>query len=64
MIEAAVFEEVRKLVAAVAAGQRDAAVRLAAIVRREAREDRNLLAQVHDDDPELARQLAGLLVRR
>jgi hypothetical protein len=63
-IEAAVFDEVRTLLAAVATGQRDAAIRLAAIVRREAREDRNLLAQAHDDAPELARQLADLLVRR
>jgi hypothetical protein len=63
-VATAVFDEVRVLVAAVALGERDAAIRLAAIVRREAREDRNLLAQAHDDEPELARQLAALLARR
>jgi hypothetical protein len=63
-IEPAVFDEVRTLVAAIAMGDRDAAARLAAIVRREAREDRNLLAHARDDDPELALQLADLLVRR
>jgi len=59
-----VFDEVRALVAAIATGDRDAAIRLAAIVRREAREDRNLLARARDDEPELAAQLAELLVRR
>jgi hypothetical protein len=34
-----VFDEVRALLAAIATGDRDAAIRLAAIVRREARED-------------------------
>jgi hypothetical protein len=59
-----VLDEVRSLVAAVATGDRDAAIRLAAIVRREAREDRSLLAQARDDEPELAAQLARLLLRR
>src|SRR5580692_6572556 len=63
-IDPIVFDEVRTLLAAVATGDRDATIRLAAIVRREAREDRNLLAQARDDEPELARQLADLLVRR
>jgi hypothetical protein len=63
-IAPAVFDEVRALLAAIAAGDRDAAIRLAAIVRREAREDRNLLAHARDDEPEIARQLATLLVRR
>ncbi|HUJ63051.1 MAG TPA: hypothetical protein VLX92_31350 [Kofleriaceae bacterium] len=63
-IDPAVFDEVRVLLAAVATGDRDAAIRLAAIVRREARDDRNLLAQARDDEPELATQLAALLVRR
>jgi hypothetical protein len=57
------FDEVRALLAAIATGDRDAAVRLAAIVRREAREDRNLLAQASDDEPELAPRLAELLIR-
>jgi hypothetical protein len=56
-----VFDEVRALLASIAAGDREAAVRLAAIVRRE---DRNLLAQARDDEPELAARLAELLVRR
>ena len=59
-----VFDEVRALLPAIATGDRDAAIRLAAIVRREAREDRNLLAQARDDAPELAAQLAELLLRR
>ena len=63
-IDPFVFDEVRALLTAIATGDRDAAIRLAAIVRREAREDRNLLAQAHDDESELAAQLAELLVRR
>jgi hypothetical protein len=59
-----VLDEVRTLLTAIAKGDRDAAIRLAAIVRREARENRNLLAHARDDDPELAAQLAELLVRR
>jgi hypothetical protein len=63
-IAPSVLDEVRALLTAIAAGDRDAAIRLAAIVRREAREDRNLLAQARDDAPELAAQLAELLLRR
>lgn len=63
-IDPAVFDEVRALLAAIATGDRDAAIRLAAIVRREARDDRNLLAQARTDEPELAAPLAELLVRR
>jgi hypothetical protein len=63
-IDPPVFDEVRTLLPAIATGDRDAAIRLAAIVRREAREDRNLLAQARDDAPELAAQLAELLLRR
>jgi hypothetical protein len=59
-----VLDEVRALLSAIATGDRDAAIRLAAIVRREAREDRSLLAQARDDEPEVAAQLAELLVRR
>jgi hypothetical protein len=59
-----VFDEVRMLLPAIATGDRDAARRLAAIVRREAREDRNLLAHARQDEPELAAELAQLLVRR
>ena len=60
-IDPSVFDEARVLLTAIATGDRDAAIRLAAIVRRE---DRNLLAQAREDEPELAAQLAGLLVRR
>src|SRR5438067_1649825 len=63
-IDPAVYDEVRALLAAIAKGRRDAAIRLAAIVRREARDDRNLLSHARDDEPELAPQLAALLVRR
>jgi hypothetical protein len=63
-IEPSLFDEVRALLAAIATGDLDAAIRLAAIVRREAQENRNLLAQARDDEPELAAQLAGLLLRR
>ena len=63
-MDPAVFDEVLALLPAITTGDRDAAIRLAAIVRREAREDRNLLAHARDDEPELAVQLAELLVRR
>jgi hypothetical protein len=63
-IDRAVFDEVRALLPAIAAGDRAAAGRLAAIVWREARADRGLLAQARDDEPELAAALAALLVRR
>jgi hypothetical protein len=63
-IDPAVFDEARTLLDAIERRDRAAAVRLAAIVRREAREDRNLLAQARDDDPDLAPRLAELLVRR
>jgi hypothetical protein len=58
-IDSITFDEVRALLPAIATGDRDAAIRLAAVARREAR----LLAQARDDDPELAAQLAELLVR-
>jgi hypothetical protein len=63
-IAPSVFDEVRELLAAITTGDRDAAIRLAAIVRREAREDRNLLTHARDDEPEVAQQLAELLLRR
>jgi hypothetical protein len=59
-----VLDEVRQLLGSIAAaGERAAAVRLAAIVRREALEDRNLLAIVSSDEPELAPALAQLCRR-
>ncbi|HVV87994.1 MAG TPA: GNAT family N-acetyltransferase, partial [Kofleriaceae bacterium] len=42
---------------------RDAAARVAAIVRREAREGRGVLAQARVEEPELARSLARLCAR-
>jgi len=58
----AVFDEVRALLPAIAKGDRGSAIRLAAIVRREALEGRNLLALARDEDPELAPELQPLLV--
>nr|HEX4312775.1 hypothetical protein [Kofleriaceae bacterium] len=55
----AVVAEVRALLAG--ALDRDAAVRLAQLVRAEALEERSLLAAVHDDDPALGAALARLL---
>jgi hypothetical protein len=66
-VEPAVFDAVRALLEAIATGEpaarREAAIQLAAIVRREARDDRNLLALARDDEPELAPRLAALLSR-
>lgn len=64
-----VFDEVRALLAVIDLQVRDervraAAVRLAEIIRREAREDRNLLALARSDEPELADALAKLCIRR
>jgi len=63
-----VLDEVRELLAVIDPDVRDervqaAAVRLAEIIRREAREDRHLLAQVRIDEPELAPALARLCSR-
>jgi hypothetical protein len=61
-----VYDVVRILLAAIASGdaeRRQAAVRLAEIVRRETCDGRNLVTQARDDDPELAFEL-GLLCRR
>jgi hypothetical protein len=63
-----VFDEVRSLIAVIESGQgsdvRDAAVRLAAIVRREARDDRLLVVIARDEEPDLAPALARLCLRR
>lgn len=64
-----VFEEVRGLLAVIDPSVRDervraAAVRLAEIIRREAREDRQLLALARSDEPDLAPALAKLCLRR
>jgi hypothetical protein len=63
-----VFEEVGALLAVIDPAVRDervrtAAIRLAAIVRREALDDRQLLAHVRVEEPELAPALERLLRR-
>lgn len=71
-IELAVYDEIRALLPAIAvdaagvlpAGPgRDAAARLAAIIRREAREGRGVLGQARLDEPELAGRLEPLCRR-
>ena len=64
-----VVDEVRALLAAIDPDARDervqsAAVRLAEIMRREARDDRPLLAYARIEEPELAPALEWLCVRR
>lgn len=63
------FDEVRELLAVIEERADDervraAADRLAAIIRREAREDRHLLALARSDEPELAPALERLCLRR
>jgi hypothetical protein len=64
-----VFDEVSALLAVIDPGDRTeevraAAVRLAALVRREALEDRNLLVVASSDEPDLAPALSRLCRRR
>lgn len=64
-----VFDEVRALLAVIDLEHpddrgREAAVRLAAILRREARDDRLLVVIARAEEPELAPALARLCVRR
>jgi hypothetical protein len=67
-VDPELVDTVRTLLAALATddvdARRAAAVRLAQLVRREAREDRQLVALVRDEEPELAPELARLLARR
>ena len=68
-IAADVFDEVRGLLAVIDPDVRDdrvraAALRLAEIIRREARDDRPLLAQARIEEPELAPALERLCARR
>ena len=56
----AVIDEVRGLLPAIETGDRDAAVRLAQIIRREALDDRNLVALVRADELEFADALIRL----
>jgi len=58
-----VLAEVRELLGAIERRERPAAVRLAQIIRREALDNRNLLALARDEDPELPAALAPLCVR-
>lgn len=58
-----VFDEVRALLAKIEQGDRAAAIRLAEIVRREARDDRNLVVHARGDEPELAPALERLCLR-
>jgi len=58
-----VFDEVRELLAAIGHSDRAAAIRLAEIIRREARDDRNLLVQARSDEPDLAPALERLCLR-
>jgi hypothetical protein len=66
-VEPEVFEEVRALVAAIEQADehsREGAVRLAAIIRREARDDRLLVVIARSEEPDLAPALARLCLRR
>lgn len=65
VIAPAVFDEIRTLLAEIEAQQsRAAAVRLAEIIRREARDDRSVLALARSDEPELVPALERLCLRR
>ena len=57
-----VLDEVRALLARI--DDREAAVRLAQIVRREALDDRNLVAFARGEELDFADQLAALCARR
>ena len=64
-----VFDEVRALLAVIDPDARDertraAAIRLAEIIRREARDDRLLLVHARADEPDLVPALERLCVRR
>ena len=68
-VDPAIFDEVRELLAvidpeAVDDRVRAAATRLAAIVRREALDGRQLLAHVRIEEPELAPALERLCLKR
>lgn len=65
-VEPAVFTEVRTLLATLATPSPDAraaATRLAAIIRREALDDRHLLAHARNDEPDLVPALEHLTAR-
>lgn len=62
-IDPATFDEIAQLLPRIEASDHDAAVRLAAIIRREAREGRGVVAQARDEAPELSRALMRLCTR-
>lgn len=59
-----VFDEIRALIPRIDAADRSAAVRLAEIIRREARDDRSVLVLARSDEPELVPALERLCLRR
>ena len=63
-VAANVIDQVRALVARVTGGDREAAVELARIIRREALDERNLVAIARRDELDFADALAALCVRR
>jgi len=63
-IAPAVFDEIRALLPRIDAGDRAAAVRLAELVRREARDDRSVLVHARSDEPDLVSALERLCLRR
>jgi hypothetical protein len=62
-VEPEVFDEIRALLPFIDT-RVEAARRLAEIVRREARSDRNVVALARDEEPELATALERLCLRR
>ena len=63
-VAAEVMDQVRTLVAKIASDDRAAAVELARIFRREALDERNLVAIARRDELDFADALAALCVRR
>ena len=61
-VAAEVLDEVRSLLSRI--DEREAAVRLAQIVRREALDDRNLVAFARGEELDFADQLAALCTKR
>ena len=67
-MEPEIYEEVRALLAKIdrndpSEAVRTSAIRLAEIIRREARDDRNLVTHAREDEPDLAPALAALCLR-
>jgi len=59
-----VLDDIRVLIAKIASGDQPAAVELARIFRREALDERNLVAIARRDELDFADALAALCVRR